>query len=62
MRHSKSGNTHNPTKYETPEKNNAIRFAIAEIKGTTALVYINRTYCTGQVLRYFIFANKVVFF
>lgn len=62
MHHSNSGNTHNPTKYETPEKNKAIGFAIAEIKETSSHMYINHTYCTGQVVRNLVFTNKVVCF
>lgn len=62
MLHSNSGNTHNSTKYETPEKNNDIRFAISEIKGTRAPIHINEAYCAGQVVCNLIFTNKVVCF
>ena len=62
MHHSNSGNTHNPTKYERPEKSNAIRFAIAEIKRTSAYMCINHVYCAGQVVGNLIFTNKVVCF
>jgi len=62
MLHSNSGNTHNSTKYETPEKNNVKRFAISEIKGTSAHMHINQAYFAGQVVRNLIFTNKVVCF
>jgi len=61
MHHTNSGNTHNSTKHETPENNNVIRFTIVEIKGTSAHMYINQAYFTGQVVHNSNFTNKVVY-